>query len=582
MIENQQAKLYIQENKSKLTEAFSKMPVEISYKQLCNQEFLEYSYHLLKSYNKAGNEWTIRSKWQNNKLDGISKDLIKRTVENLKNRSLKLKPVTRVLIPKTERNGRRKTRPLGIPSPRDKIVLQAFKIILEAKYESIFLETSHGFRPNRSPHTAIGDVKKWHGITWIIQGVLHSLFDSLNHHKLAHFMEKEIKDKNLLDLYWKMVKAGYVSEEGVIKRNNIGVPQGGIIGPILTNIYLHEFDKFMAHLCEKFNCRNCRALYKNSMTLRSPSTRLHKQAQHNPLDNKDNNLQRKTPCTLWDTSWSRYSIPATRYRVWYNRYGHDWIVGICAPKETVVQIKEEIKQFLSTELDLLINEDNLTTKMAHCASQKAFYLGFEIGSTSRLYTQRRKSPSSRRNGLFPRHDATRVNLYAPIDKLVEKLIHHKFAIRKDKPCAITKWIYLEPHQIIFRYNSLLRGLLHYYKMVVNLNLFTHIVWLVKFSATFTLSRKWRLSPSQVFRKLGKNLTVEFNDHVGHPRRAKPRTVSLQSLTTLKRYPSCYAILDTTISRTLWDPFVVNFYDSRFPFGTFFSNNASALRGTRKK
>ena len=172
-------------NKSKLTEAFSKMPIEISYQQLCKQEFLEYSYHLLKSYQNAGN---IRPKWQNNKLDSISKELIRKTVENLKNRSLKLKPVTRVLIPNTARNGRikkrssstkkinvptkntrdiseakicqAKTRALGIPSPRDKIVLQAFKIILEAKYESIFLETSHGFRPNRSPHTAIGDIKK--------------------------------------------------------------------------------------------------------------------------------------------------------------------------------------------------------------------------------------------------------------------------------------------------------------------------------------------------------------------------------------------------------------------------------------
>lgn len=183
-------------------------------------------------------------------------------------------------------------------------------------------------------------------------------------------------------------------------------------------------------------------------------------------------------------------------RVWYNRYGHDFLVGICAPKETVIKIKEEIKQFLSTELDLLLNEDQTSPgstdiKTIPCISQKAFYLGFEIGLSYRRDTQSRTDPhingTSARgavavSGTAPaipistrRHDATRVQIYAPIDKLVEKLIHHKFALRKDKPCALTKWIYLEPHQILFRYLSLLHSLLHYYNMVVNLNLFTHIV-----------------------------------------------------------------------------------------------------------
>jgi hypothetical protein len=99
-----------------------------------------------------------------------------------------------------------------------------------------------------------------------------------------------------------------------------------------------------------------------------------------------------------------------------------------------MKIKEEIREFLSTELDLVMNE--VKTKTIHCVSQKSLYLGFEIGRRSRRYTESLKSTTI--HGLTRRASNTRIQIYAPIDKIVEKLIDHKFAIRKDKPCAITK------------------------------------------------------------------------------------------------------------------------------------------------
>jgi group II intron reverse transcriptase/maturase len=177
-------------------------------------------------------------------LDGISKDYFKKLSKSLIEESFQFKP--RVYIPKA--NG--KMRPLGIPSPRDKIVQKTMAIILNAIYEPNFLDSSHGFRPNRSCHTCMAQIAKWSGTKLAIEGDIKGFFDNTDHHVLASLLEKKVEDQQFMDLYWKLVKAGYV-EEGVKRDSLLGVPQGGLISPILSNIYLHEFDIFMETLIEK-------------------------------------------------------------------------------------------------------------------------------------------------------------------------------------------------------------------------------------------------------------------------------------------------------------------------------------------
>src|SRR6266566_3013023 len=141
-----------------------------------------------------------------------------------------------------------KMRKLGIPCVRDKVVQEVMHLILEAIYDSpnapYFQETSHGFRPQRSCHTALREVRThWTGVNWYIEGDIRACFDELDHQVLVHILRKKIQDERFLNLIRKLLKAGYMDLHGSKKESLIGSPQGGIISPILANVYLHELDE---------------------------------------------------------------------------------------------------------------------------------------------------------------------------------------------------------------------------------------------------------------------------------------------------------------------------------------------------
>jgi group II intron reverse transcriptase/maturase len=178
-----------------------------------------------------------------------SEENIRKIIEEVRSGKFDFKPSRRIYIKKA--NG--KMRPLGIPSPTDKVVQKVYLNLLEKVYEPIFLNTSHGFRPKRSCHTALKEIKKWTGCTWLIEGDIKGYFDNIDHHKLESLLEKQIKDRRLIHLYWKMVRAGYVENDGKERSSTLGVPQGSIISPILSNVYLHELDIYMEKLKMEYN-----------------------------------------------------------------------------------------------------------------------------------------------------------------------------------------------------------------------------------------------------------------------------------------------------------------------------------------
>jgi len=185
-----------------------------SYKELFNKDIYMEAYNRIKS--KPGN---MTPGPDGLTLDGISLNWIENTILSMKDRSFQFKPSSRVFIPKS--NG--KMRPIGIPSPRDKVIQQALRMILEAKFEPMFSDFSHGFRPSRSPHTAISEVRKWSSTSWIIEGHIQGYFYNIDPKILAELLQRQIKDKNLIDLYWKLVKAGYINN-GKFVESNLGLP----------------------------------------------------------------------------------------------------------------------------------------------------------------------------------------------------------------------------------------------------------------------------------------------------------------------------------------------------------------------
>ena len=142
-------------------------------------------------------------------------------------------------------------RPLGIPSVNDKLVQEVIRQILEAIYDPLFLNNSHGFRPNRSCQTSLYQIKqKCTGCSWAIEGDIQGFFDNIDHDTLLTLLKRKIDDGRFIELIRRFLKAGYM-EEGK-KRNMItGTPQGGIISPILSNIYLNEIDLYMQTCIKK-------------------------------------------------------------------------------------------------------------------------------------------------------------------------------------------------------------------------------------------------------------------------------------------------------------------------------------------
>ena len=175
----------------------------------------------------------------NDTADGFSEEIIQKIIKSLKDETYQPKPVRRTYVSKT--NG--KVRSLGIPTFTDKLIQEVLRMILESIYEPIFLNESHGFRPNRSCHTALRQIKYgFVAVRWFIEGDIKGCFDNINHAALTKLINKKIKDARLLKLIYKFLKAGYL-EDWKYNKTYSGTPQGGNISPILANIYLLLIEK---------------------------------------------------------------------------------------------------------------------------------------------------------------------------------------------------------------------------------------------------------------------------------------------------------------------------------------------------
>ena len=206
----------------------------------------------------------IHSEQDKNKATGVDRvtkaeyeanldENISNLLEKMKQFSWRPQPARRTYI---EKDGKAEKRPLGIPAYEDKLVQGAMAKVLIAIYEEKFYNYSFGFRPNKDCHQAIDflDKKLWNWTNWVVDADIKGFFDAVDHDWMMKFLEHDIEDKNFLRYIKRFLKAG-IMEDGVRYYTNSGVPQGGPISPILSNIYLHYgvdmwFEKVIMKRCK--------------------------------------------------------------------------------------------------------------------------------------------------------------------------------------------------------------------------------------------------------------------------------------------------------------------------------------------
>lgn len=465
------------------------------YRLLYNEEMYLIAYQNI--YSNDGN-MTVGS--DNKNIDGMSIKRIQDIIVSLKDESYQPKPARRTYIPK--KNG--KMRPLGIPTFDDKLLQEVIRMILEAIYEGQFENTSNGFRPNKSCHTALNKIQKtFTGVKWFIEGDIKSFFDNINHNILIKILEERIKDDRFIRLIRKFLNAGYI-EDWNFHNTYSGTPQGGIISPILANIYLDKFDKYVNEYITKFN--------KGKRRMRTSEYRVNevKLSNARKLLKKANSEEERQNCIkeIRRLEKERVNIPHsdpmdTSYkRLVYVRYADDWLCGVIGSKEDCQKIKEDFKNYLNDNLKLELSEEKtLITNSKKCAK----FLSYEIRTRRSNLTKRDKK------GRLVRNYTERIVLEVSNDTIKKsllnsgamKLVHHN---GKEiwKPKAIYRMKDCDDLEILDYYNSKIRGFYNYYCIANNSSIINNYYYIMQYSMYKTFGTKYRTSIHKVIEKYRNN------------------------------------------------------------------------------
>ena len=446
----------------------NRLPLGDVYRQLYNPDLYLHAYGRL--YRNRGALTQGSSK---ETIDGMSQGKINAIIENLRYERYRWTPVRRIYIPK--KNG--KTRPLGIPSWSDKLLQDVIRSLLEAYYEPQFSEHSHGFRPERGCHTALEEIKKvWHGTKWFIEGDIRGCFDSIDQEILLTILSKDIHDNRFIRLIKNLLQAGYMENWRHIPTLS-GTPQGSILSPILSNLYLNKFDTFVERIL-------------------IPDYTKGKRRAHNPyydrLSNRAYYLRRQgQPEQAKVLEKLRRSIPANDpadpayRRLNYVRYADDFLLGFAGPNREAKEIKDRLKQFLRDNLKLELSEEK--TLITHATSEKARFLGYDVSVTqcdSKITGNKR----SVNGGIALRVPATFIQ-----DRCRRYMKNGKPIHRKERT-------YETDYSVICQYQSEYRGYVQYYQLADNIAWLSKLHWVMRSSLLKTLAHKHKSSVAKMTRK----------------------------------------------------------------------------------
>jgi group II intron reverse transcriptase/maturase len=428
------------------------LPLNELYRQLFNQQLYLAAYGRLYS-----NDGAMTPGVDGETVDGMSLDKIGRIIDALRHERYRFKPARRVYIPKSNGN----TRPLGLPSWSDKLVGEVMRLLLEAYYEPQFSDRSHGFRHGRGCHTALTEVAEiWTGTTWFIEGDIADCFGSLDYEVMLSILAEKIHDNRFLRLVRSMLQVGYL-EDWEWNATLSGAPQGGVVSPILSNIYLDRLDKFVETVLVPEYTRGVFRKPNNEYArIRMAAVRAQKRGDRQTASALRKQLRGMPTGDPRDPGYRRLR---------YARYADDHLLGFIGPKAEAEQIKARLARFLRDDLKLELSQDK--TLITHARSGGARFLGYEI--IAQHSTSRRKV-----NGV--------IGLRVPPAVIRAKCAPY---LKRGEPARRSELLNRDDTIIISTYGSEYRGIVQYYLLAGNVSRLNRLRWVAETSMLKTLAAK---------------------------------------------------------------------------------------------
>ena len=446
------------------------LPLEDMYRQLYNPELY------LTAYGKIyRNKGAMTPGVTEETADGMSLAKVQGIIEALRTERFQWMPARRTYV---EKKNSTKKRPLGLPVWTDKVLQEIIRQMLEAYYEPQFSDLSHGFRPKRGCHTALREIYyNWHGTTWFVEGDISSYFDSIDHNVMLSILRERLHDNRFLRLIENLLKAGYI-EEWVYHHTLSGTPQGGVISPLLSNIYLDRLDKFVEHTLIPAHThgdkRTSNKLYHRAATRASQLRRTGRLEEARALYKETRQMPTKDP-----------NDPNYR-RLKYVRYADDFLLGFIGPHAEAEEIKRQIGQFLQETLKLELSETK--TLVTHATTAPAKFLSYDI--------------SVMRNNRIRNHHGKRIlnghiMLRVPHEVIQSKC---KLYMAGKKATHRAAALYDSAFSTIAQYQSVYSGVVNYYRLASNLRDLNKLKWVMETSLTKTLATKLKIRVRQVYRR----------------------------------------------------------------------------------
>jgi group II intron reverse transcriptase/maturase len=459
------------------------LPLEDLYRQLYNPNLYLLAYGRI--YRNTGAMTPGATK---ETVDGMSLAKIDAIIDALRHEKYRWTPVRRVYINK--KNSKKK-RPLGMPTWSDKLLQEVMRLILEAYYEPQFSPASHGFRSRRGCHTALQEIyHKWVGTKWFIEGDIAQCFDKLDHKILLTTLREKIDDNRFLRLIDSLLRTGYL-EDWRYNATLSGSPQGAVLSPVLSNIYLNKLDQFVEqNIIPKYTRGNRRRPNPAWQRLQIRAKNLERKGKKDEAKPLRHQMQQIPSLDPTDPNYRRLR---------YIRYADDWLLGLSGPRNEAEGIKQEIGTFLHEQLKLELSETK--TVITHARTGAARFLGYEIVA---LHNDRKLDQRGHRsiNG--------QIGLKVPTDVVQAKCNRYR---RHGKPIHRPELIHDSALSIVAQFQQIYRGIVEYYRLAYNLHQLNRLRWFMERSLTQTLARKHRITVRVVYHRYR---TIIDTDKGPHP------------------------------------------------------------------